>query len=57
MKGFYTIDHIDCWLVLHFHVFYLLKLSVLYYIPVFCIDWKENNLTLERPLALADKRT
>ena len=57
MKGF-TIDHIDCWPVLHFHVFYFLKLKcVLDYIPVFCVDWKENNLTLERPLALADKRT
>ena len=57
MKGF-TIDHIDCWLVLHFRVFYLLKLKcVLDYIPVFCIDWKENNLTLERPLALGNKRT
>ena len=57
MKGF-TIDHIDCSPVLHFHVFYLLKLKcVLDYIPVFCIDLKENNLTLERPLALADERT
>ena len=57
MKGF-TIDHIDCSPVLHFHVFYLLKLKcVLDYIPVFCIDLKENNLALERPLALADERT
>ena len=57
MKGF-TIDRIDCWPVLRFHVFYLLKLKcVVDYIPVFFVDWKENNLTLERPLALADKRT
>ena len=57
MKGF-TIDHIDCWPVPHFHVFYLLKLKyVSDYILVFCIYWKENNLTLERPFVLADKRT